>query len=249
MKTTLPKIGYKYVSLSLMSALLVGCASANPNGLGSDANWPSVKTFLESDLSPNDEAKYVSSKALSNVFKVGDIAKVTVHGFEEFSGAFSLDSNGQIYFAYIGLVTVSGKTVAELQNHLREEYAACCLRSPSVSVEKESEAIGKIVVDGAVESPGSFDVFESIRLSEAIAIAGGAGQYAAKSRTILSRDFDGERRIMVLDLEAIQLHGGNDPKLYPGDVIFIEDNQGKLLFENFVKTIPLLSAVIFAVTR
>ena len=246
---TLSKKGYRYISFSLMSALLVGCASFNQNSASNDIDRPEVKSFVASDVTANDEIRYITSQAQKNVFKVGDVAKVTVHGFEEFSGAFSVDNNGQVYFAYIGLTSVSGKTVAELQNHLREQYALCCLRSPSVSVEKESEAIGKIVVDGAVDSPGAFDVFESIHLSEAIALAGGTGKHANKNRTVLSRDFEGERRIMVLDLEGIQLYGSADPKLYPGDVIFVEDDQGKILYEDFVKTIPLLSALIFAVSR
>ena len=209
---TLSKRGYRFISLSFASALLIGCASSNSFVPDKDIDRPPVKTFESSDTTSFDEIKYLSSAANDNVFKIGDMTKVTVHGFEEFSGNFSVDKNGRVYFAHIGYITVSGKTIAELQTELREQYSTCCLRNPSVSVEKETEAIGKIVVDGAVDSPGAFDVFETVRLTEAIAIAGGMGENANKNRTILSRDFDGERRIMLLDLEEIQLYGGNDPK-------------------------------------
>ena len=54
---------------------------------------------------------------------------------------------------------------------------------------------------------------------------------------------------MVVDIGDIQLRGAADPVIYPTDVIYVEDSMGRLLFKDFVETLPLVSAIIFGFTR
>ena len=88
-----------------------------------------------------------------------------------------------------------------------------------------------------------------IRLSEAIALAGGASELANKKSVIVGREFDKERRVSAFNLDEIQLNGQHDPLIYQSDVIFVEDNKGRMVYNDFIKTLPLLSAVIFGITR
>lgn len=235
----------------IMLGAAVSLASCSTLQTMSGVNTEEVatNTFTLNDIEATANlATYTKSKP-NDFFKVGDTAEVTVHGFEEFSGNFSVDRAGELYFAHIGAIDVVGLTVADLQQQLRQRYEACCLKDPSVSVKKESQTLGRIVVDGAVTKPGSFDLAEPIKLSEAIALAGGIGREADRERVILSRVIEDQRRVMVVDIGDIQLRGAVDPVVYPEDVIFVEDSSGYLVFESFVKTLPLLSALIFAGTR
>ena len=119
--------------------------------------------------------------------------------FDEFSGAYTVDYDGTIFLAHIGDVNVVGKTIPELQNDLYKRYNTCCLVNPNISIEIEQQIFGKIVVDGAVDSAGVFEIDSLIRLSEAIALAGGVTEIAQPELTILSREIGGERKVQQSD--------------------------------------------------
>ena len=103
--------------------------------------------------------------------------------------------------------------------------------------------------DGAVSDAGVFEIQDVIKLSEAVALAGGMTDVANPEMTVLSRIIDGERKISNVNMTDIQLYGAADPLIFPNDVVFIQDSKGRLLYQDFVKTLPLVSAVIFAATR
>ena len=98
-------------------------------------------------------------------FEIGDVATITMNGFEEFSGIYTVGNDGNIYLGHIGNVAIAGKTVPEVQKNLREQYSVCCLVNPNVSVEREGQSFGKIVVDGAVNDAGVFEIDDIITLS------------------------------------------------------------------------------------
>lgn len=213
----------------------------------------------ESALTPEtfDPKSYDTDQALTNytpiinekTVRIGDVTTITVNGFDEFSGVYTVDNTGNIFLAHIGNVNVVGKTIPELQNDLYKRYNTCCLVNPNISIEIEQQIFGKIVVDGAVDSAGVFEIDSLIKLSEAVALAGGLTEIAKPELTILSREIEGKRKISTIDLAAIQAFGGNDPLIYPNDVIFIQDSKGRQLYQDFVKTLPLISSVLLATTR
>jgi len=152
---------------------------------------------------------------------------------------------------HIGDIVVEGKTIPEVQLKVRDGYRACCLVNPNVSIEREDKQpiFGKIVVDGAVNESGVYEIENVIKLSEAVALAGGVSEVANTDLVILSRIINGERKVSNVNLSEIQLYGANDPLIFPNDVVFIQDSKGRLLYKDFVKTLPLVSAVILATTR
>ena len=75
---------------------------------------------------------------------------------------------------------------------------------------------------GEVNRPLVFSLERDIRLSEAIAQAGGATQLAAASRVRVIRYQNGQTVTHVADLDAIQAgDGATDLQLERGDLIFV----------------------------
>ncbi len=239
---------HKVTAFKLLFVLLTpfwvsACATTDAPNLRTSA------TMTAEELQAFQPTNQLISHKEEDVFNINDTVEVTVHGFEDFSGTYAVDRTGKIYFSHIGEVQVAGKSITELQVTLRQRYGDCCLRKPSVSIIKEAHTLGKIVVDGAVDKPGAFEITKVIKLSEAVALAGGATFEADRKTVILAREFNGERKIITVNLENLQTLGAYDPFIYPNDVIFIQDNAGRLLFNDFIRTVPILSAVIYAVTR
>jgi len=237
------KIPTNLVCASFLVFSLSACATP------SSINQPTTKTFSPAEFDTKRTTVSYNPALPEKTFRNGDIATITVNGFDEFSGIYTVGNDGNIFLGHIGNIYVAGKTVPEVQSNLTKQYNECCLVNPNVSIEREGQAFGKIVVDGAVNDAGVFDVENVIKLSEAIALAGGISETANAEMTILSREINGERKVSNVNLADIQQFGGNDPLIYPSDVVFVQDSKGKVFYKDFVKTVPIISALILASTR
>lgn len=244
--------GMRALFVALLSSGLISCASSSPIFSNSNSvnDIPVSQTFDPGSYDTFQSAKFTTTFD-EETFKRGDVAKISVNGLKEFSGIYTVGRDGKIYFGHIGDIYVEGHTVPEVQLKVREGYNKCCLLNPNVSVEREDNqpVFGKIVVDGAVSDAGVFEIQDVIKLSEAVALAGGMTDVANPEMTVLSRIIDGERKISNVNMTDIQLYGAADPLIFPNDVVFIQDSKGRLLYQDFIKTLPLVSAVIFAATR
>ena len=240
-------LGLKIQLLAFSAALLTGCSTT---ALSSKTPIISEsQTFSAVQYDAQNASRIYTPTLTKEVFRPGDKVTVTVNGFKEFSGIYTVDQTGEIFLGHIGSVRVSGLTIPELQANLYQSYNSCCLVKPNVSIEREGQAFGKIVVDGAVNDAGVFEIDEVIKLSQAIALGGGVNEIANTELVMLSRIIEGERKVSQVNLDEIRLAGANDPLIYPNDVIFIQDSKGRLLYQDFVKTLPLVSAVLLATTR
>ena len=80
---------------------------------------------------------------------------------------------------------------------------------------------------GQVKQPGSFLYLEKdITLVEAISMAGGFTNIAARNRTRIVRMEDGEEKIIEVKVDAITKSGmkGHDVRILPGDVIIVPES-------------------------
>lgn len=236
---------------AITATLLSGCASVGQN-TGAFANKTEVASpeiFNAVEYDNQNNSKLYTPKVKEEVFRYGDQVIVTVNGFDEFSGIYNVDRSGQIFLGHIGQVQIAGLTIPEVQSKLHQNYNRCCLVNPNVSIEREGQEFGKIVVDGAVNDAGVFEIDNIITLSEAVALGGGASELANTETVMLARVINGERKVSPVNLKNIQLAGDVDPLVYPNDVIFVQDSAGRMIYNDFIKTIPLISAIIFGVTR
>ena len=237
----------RYFLLFTLTLFLCACTSI-------PATTPNAKNQIAETFSPQNVAQSTAPSNSNNynlpdVFKNGDTIEVITHGFEDFSGKYLVDQRGKVYFLHVGEKQVAGKSTSDMQQILRKSYRECCLKNPSIFISKESKEIGTIIVDGAVDKPGAFEIKRVIHISEALALAGGVTLDANRKKVILARVINNERKIMTVDLESIQVKGAKDPFIYPNDVVFVQSSSGRLMFNEFIRTVPILSAVIFGFTR
>ena len=237
--------------LLIIAVLLSGCASGGGiTGLSSgEATSTNLQTFDASQYDTQNASKIFAPAITEDTFSPGDTVTVTVNGLKEFSGIYNVDNTGKIFLGHFGHVQAAGLTIPQLQSELHQGYSSCCLVNPNVSIEREGQAFGKIVVDGAVNGSGVFEIDEVINLSQAVALGGGLDEIADPASIMISRVIDGERKVSQVNLQDIRLAGANDPLVYPNDVIFVQGSKGRLLYQDFVKTIPIISAIIIGATR
>ena len=222
------------------------CAS-----LGDKSNSESVLAggeFYTQDF-PEVSENTLAINAEQDRFRVGDTADIFVYNVETLTNTYPVDREGNINFPLIGTQKVAGLTTLELQKQLMKAYGDNYLQNPSITVKLEANKLGNIVVDGAVAKPGVFELFKPVRLSEAVALAGGLGENANAKEVYVVREIEGKKAVKIVNLKDIRQFGASDPEIYPQDIVYIQDSAGRAAYNEFLKTIPLLSAILIAGTR
>lgn len=240
------------ITLALTLATTLGaCASTSTGGGFGQQKADITQSEAYVNSFPDVDLNAIAQTKTRDVFKVGDTADIEVYDVEALSTTYVVDRAGNITFPLIGTIQVAGLTTSDLQQRLVQRYGQDYLRAPSINVKLEAQTLGRVVVDGAVNKPVVFEVDEIISLSEAIAQAEGLDQTATNGSSVfIVRAINGERRVQEVNLRAIRQLGAPDPQIIPDDVIFVQDNAGRVAFREFLRTVPLLNtAVIFATRR
>ena len=228
----------------LLAVLLGGCSTLS----AASKSGAQAASILDDDF-PVVETTNIAGLTDQDVFKVGDLAEITVYNVENLSGTYVVNRSGEVDFPLIGKMKVAGLTTLLVQEQLTQRYGDNYLQNPSIAVKIEPRKLGKVIVDGAVTEPGVFEVFEVINLSEAIALAGGVTVDANKKEVYIVREIDGERQVRTVNLNEIRKLAGRDPKIYPNDMVFVQESGGRIAFREFLRTVPLLNTVAILSTR
>jgi len=248
-----------YIMCLAALIVLTACATANSGVVGSDdgtnflgqskTNIQDVEGYVSEF--PDVGIDQVSRNVSKDIFNIGDTADISVYNVESLTNTYIVDRNGNIVFPLIGEVRVAGLSTVDLQAKLVEKYGARYLRNPGINVKREATELGRIVVDGAVNKPGVFEVNDIIKLSEAIALAEGLnGEDTNGSSVYIIRNVNGDRKVREVDLRNIRRLGADDPQLIPDDVVFVQDSAGRIVFREFLRTVPLLNtATLLAIRR
>lgn len=131
---------------------------------------------------------------------------------------YSVDANGDIQMPTVGKIQIQGLTVGEAQQRVQQKInnfftnATVILKLVSF----------KVSVLGAVERAGSYFVYNNqINLLEALALAGGASEFADKSKITLLRQSDRGTQAIHLDLSDTETLSSEYYYLLPNDVIYL----------------------------
>ena len=238
---------YSALGFSLLS--LTACATmkktdASLANVGSEASISQNARYV--DVFPEVSIAEIARSTTKDTFKIGDTADITVYNVESLTGTYVVDRIGNINFPLIGVVKVAGLSTIDLQKILTESYGTYYLRNPNINVKLDAQDLGRVVVDGAVNKPGVFEIDRIIRLSEAIALAEGLGEDANGSSVFIIRTINGEAKIKEVNLKDVRKLGAPDPQIIPDDVIFVQDSTGRVVFREFIRAVPLLNtALIF----
>lgn len=161
----------------------------------------------------------------------GDVIGVTVWDHPELnhdqgerrraSDGAEIGPDGRVFFPYVGLVDVGGKTVGEIRQTLTDRLGTV-MRAPQLDIRVLGYRAQRVHVTGEVANPGLVALDNTAKgLLEALGERGGLSERASRRHVYLSRG----RQRYEIDLAA--LYGGESgsisPVLEPGDVIRVPD--------------------------
>jgi len=171
----------------------------------------------------------------AQTLKSGDSLSVSVLQDPKLDRNVVVDPSGEIAFPLAGHVRARGLTPQALENVLKAklkgnykdenlDITVAVLSAPKDIPEEDLKP--KIFITGEVVRPGSYVVRQPTTLMQAIALAGGIGPYAAKSRIQVRRRADGgNETIFVFNYRAYEAGADleGNIKLRAGDVVMVPE--------------------------
>jgi len=188
-----------------LALLVAGCAGAG-------------QYIWYSELPPAER----SIAAGDYVIGIGDVISIRVYEQDSLSGDVKIRRDGKIAMPLVGEVMVAGKRPLELSREL-ERLLKQFVVTPRVTINVASSAPISVTVVGEVSHIGVLTLEPPARLVEALAQAGGPGEFADKSRIFVLRQFPTYKRIRFKWDDLLRNeHGAAAFPLLTGDVIVVE---------------------------
>lgn len=150
----------------------------------------------------------------------GDTLNVAVLGESDLSGKFIVRDDGTIALPMAGELHVEGLTPSAIARSLSERLAEY-VKDPQVTVQIIEHAPVRVVISGAVRSPGVYFVPSDSHVAEALAVAGGATPAADLSAVLLARA--GDSRVLDFRRFLDAGDGAQNPLLVSGDTVRVAE--------------------------
>jgi polysaccharide biosynthesis/export protein len=160
-----------------VSVYVLGCGG--PSRSGSPDQLAALKQIQTVKSDPNVQLMtQVNRTALDAYrdYKVGseDLLEVIFFGQDDLNREARVNGNGEISMPLIGAVAVSGRSPQEIETQLVQAYkAGKFLRDAQISVSVKEYRHQRVMVTGAVATPGSYEVIGPRTLLEMLGKAGG----------------------------------------------------------------------------
>lgn len=155
------------------------------------------------------------------VISANDIVEVTVYGELDLSVTARVATDGTMSYPLLGNISAAGFTVRELEKNITDLLASDYLVSPQISVFVKEYA--KISILGQVRNPGSYQMKESLTLTQAVALAGGFDDTADTSMVKIIRGKDEKKETLKIDVDQVLTKESPDVEIRPNDTIIVEE--------------------------
>ena len=123
------------------------------------------------------------SSDVSDALRPGDLIRLRVWREPDFTGDFPVDEGGVVMLPRLGAINVAAEHAESLKVRLTRAYEAF-LTHTSVDV----EFLRRVQIRGAVQKPGLYHVEPVMRVSDALALAGGVLPTGRQDRVEIIRD-------------------------------------------------------------
>ena len=190
-----------------------------------------VTLLLASHAVAQDAARYT--------LQPGDQIEVTVLEDPALNRTALIRPDGRITLPLAGSVAAAGRSPEDLAATIRSALGRDFVEPPTVTVSlvglgeapaAAAEALGRVFILGEVARPGQYDVPLPMTALQALAISGGPGPFAARSRIQIRRSGGREPQVLIFDYD--QVEDGATPigavEIRDGDVIVVPERN---LFE------------------
>ena len=151
-------------------------------------------------------------KESSYLLGAGDLIKVEIYNQADLSGEYNISGSGVLSMPLIGLITVKGLTINELENLIVSKLSPDYLLNPRVSIQVLNYRPFYIL--GEVAEPMAYSYVDGMTYLNAVAIAGGYTYRAKKGYVYVIRGNDTEKNELKLEM---------DQKVMPGDMIRVDE--------------------------
>ncbi len=130
--------------------------------------------------------------------------------------------DGRISLPLAKQIMVAGLTTAELEEILRQKYAAE-LKRPDVTVVMRGFHGQKVFVDGEIGRPGLVPIMEPMNLMELIAQAGGLKETARIHEILIIRRTKEKPQVTIVDFEKALDNTDMSQNIYlmPSDIVYV----------------------------
>ena len=160
--------------------------------------------------------------------QAGDKLEISVWQDPSLNRAVIIAPDGMLSFPLVGHIRAAGMTVQSLEKELAKRLGKNYQTPPQVTVtlsEVTATGASQVFITGEVNKPGPYPIASGMTVMQAIALSGGFGRFAAKSRIQIHRQVGGREQVLLFNysnFESGRDLQGNIP-LQPGDVIVVPE--------------------------
>lgn len=157
-------------------------------------------------------------------YRIGpeDVLQISVFSNDALSRTVPVRPDGMISLPLLNDVKAAGLTPMELRDSLMKKLVEF-VPSPEIAVIVTEVRSFMISVIGQVAKPGRYDLKSSATIVDALAMAGGFKEFAARSRIVVVRLEGGASKRIPFDYD--KMGAANRPQenfpLRPGDIVMV----------------------------
>jgi polysaccharide export outer membrane protein len=175
---------------------------------------------------------------LNAVISPQDKLEVNVFNVPELSAKDVLvEPNGMVSLPYIGRVNLRGLTLQQAEKRV-EHLLSKDLQHPKVNIKRTQQAIRRITVEGAVQTPGVFPITGSMTFLQAIAMSQGITEVADTTEVVVFRD----GKQYSVNLHNVRRGLSPDPMLQQNDRIVVLQSNRKVTEKKVLEYLPAILA-------
>lgn len=210
--------------LTALCFLLVLCVPFGPRTLSAAQSGSEQSARPASDNKQPTTAGIAAPGASvdTKTFKVGpqDVLKIIVWREQDFTGLYTVHSDGKITLPLVGDIQAGGLTAEEIQKNVAAALSKL-IQKPNVTITVQQVLSQKYYMDGEIGRPGEYQLTAPTTVLEAISVAGGLRDFANGKKIYVLR---GDKRIHFNYKEVIK--GKNleqNIQLQAGDHVIVPD--------------------------
>lgn len=200
--------------------IFCGLAHSQTVGAGAASSQTDAKTRLTSTAAENSQLIVTPDYILGPE----DILEIAVWKNNDLSKQVQVRPDGRISLPLVGDVSAVGKTPSQLTEEISTRLRAY-MENPTVSILVKEVKSYQIYVLGEVNKPGKYPLTSKLTLLQAITVAGGFTQVAARNKIVVFRygkDAEGLTKIKASYDDMVIRDGSNQNiELRPGDLIVV----------------------------
>lgn len=244
-----------------LATILAGCSDVVSNGVtsslptesptnaGLGAPLPASrdKDRVTTIKSSPDVAKQVRSLERVNTpgsdgYRIGpqDVLDISVYQAPDLAKTVQVAETGTINLPLVGDIQAGGVTAQELERSLKAKLSTKYFQNPQVTVFVKEYNSQRVTVEGSVQKPGVYPYRGPVSLLQLIATAGGMSEVANGGDVMVFRTATGARQAARFDVDEIKAGRAADPSIMQGDVVIVNTSTGKKLYQDILKTLPLV---------